>query len=38
LVLPKHDGVMNLLQTAHGWPLVSELQQDLDLLRAGLRG
>lgn len=38
LVRPADEGVLNLLQTAHGLPLVSDVQLYLDLLRAGLRG
>jgi hypothetical protein len=38
LVLPRDEGVLNPLQTAHGLPLVSDVQLYLDLLRAGLRG
>ena len=38
LVVPRDEGVLNPLQTAHGLPLVSDVQLYLDLLRAGLRG
>ena len=38
LVQSSDAGVLHPLQTAHGLPLVSDVQLYLDLLRAGLRG
>lgn len=38
LVQPKDKGVLEQLQTVGGFPLVSDVQLYLDLLRAGLRG
>ena len=37
LVLPGDEGVLDPLQTAHGLPLVSDVQIYLDLQNAGLR-
>lgn len=38
LVMPKDDGALYPSQTVRGFPLVSDVQIYLDLLRAGLRG
>ena len=37
-VKPRDEGVLNPLQTAHGLPLVSDVQIYLDLIQAGQRG